>query len=106
VFGAENCALSLCFVVDGWFGGWAIFQQCHAVIYANQCCKKKGINMSTFSGVFEMWAMVFKFEHKKLSFIMLTATYGGALMIVAIFVLTLWGQSKGCVFPINDRTMR
>ena len=53
-----------------------------------------------------MWAMVFKFEHKKLSFIMLTATYGGALMIVAIFVLTLWGQSKGCVFPINDRTMR
>ena len=77
-----------------------------AVIYANQCCKKKGINMSTFSGVFEMWTMVFKFEHKKLSFIMLTATYGGALMIVAIFVLTLWGQSKGYVFPINDRTMR
>ncbi len=77
-----------------------------AVIYANQFCKKKGINMNTFSGMFEMWAMVFKFEHKKRSFIMLTATYGGALMVVAIFVLTLWGQSKGCVFPINDRTMR
>lgn len=77
-----------------------------AVIYANQCCKKKGINMNTFSGMFEMWAMVFKFEHKKLSLIMLTATYGGALMIVAIFVLTLWGQSEGCIFPINDRSIR
>lgn len=48
-----------------------------AVIYANQFCKKRGVNMNTFSGVFEMWAMVFKFEHKKLSFIMLTATMAG-----------------------------
>ncbi|MBV6286737.1 hypothetical protein [Pseudomonas aegrilactucae] len=77
-----------------------------AVLYANQYCKKKGVNMNTFSGMFEMWAMVFKFEEKKFSFIMLAATYGGALMVVAIFVLTLWGQGQGCVFPINDRSIR
>lgn len=77
-----------------------------AVIYANQFCKKRGVNMNTVSGMFEMWAMVFKFEQKRFSFIMLIATYGGALVGVSIFVLTLWGRSRGCDFPINDRSIR
>lgn len=77
-----------------------------SVIYANHCCKKKGINMNTFSGLFEMWGMVFRFENKKLSILMLTAAFGGLCVAVIILVLTLWGQSQGCIFPINDRSMR
>jgi hypothetical protein len=30
--------------------------------------------------MFELWGMVFKFESKKLSILMLTAAYGGAAM--------------------------
>jgi len=36
---------------------------------------------------------------------MLTAAYGGAVMGGVILVLTLWGRSKGCDFPINDNSI-
>lgn len=33
-----------------------------AVFYANAYCKKKGVDMNTFSGMFELWGMVFNVE--------------------------------------------
>ncbi|MCQ0166737.1 hypothetical protein DN388_07220 [Pseudomonas sp. S12(2018)] len=86
------------------FVGWLFLTV--SVIYANRCSKKKGINMNTFSGMLEMWGMVFRFEDKKLSIMLLTSAYGGAVLAIVILILTHWGQSQGCVFPINDRTMR
>jgi len=74
-----------------------------AVLYANSYSKKNGINMNTFSGMFEVWGKVFKFENKTLSILLLTAAYGGAAVGVVILVLTLWGQSHGCDFKINYR---
>lgn len=68
--------------------------------------QEKGINMNTFSGMLEVWGMVFRFENKKLSIMLLTSAYGGAVLAIVILILTHWGQSQGCVFPINDRTMR
>ncbi|OOW06391.1 hypothetical protein MF6396_01690 [Pseudomonas sp. MF6396] len=86
------------------FVGWLFLTV--SVIYANRCSKKKGINMNTFLGMLEMWGMVFRFENKKLSIMLLTSAYGGAVLAIVILILTHWGQSQGCVFPINDRTMR
>lgn len=72
-----------------------------AVLYANSFCKRNGINMNTFEGLFEMYRRVFKFENKQLSLIMLFAAYGGALLIMGVAGITFWGQSQGCDFHIN-----
>lgn len=72
-----------------------------AVFYANSFCKKNGIDMNTFEGLFEMYRRVFKFENKKLSLIMLFAAYGGALLIIGVAGITFWGQAQGCDFHIN-----
>lgn len=89
------------------------FLVCHLLGRSGECrllceriLQKKGVDMNTFSGMFELWGMVFKFESKKLSLLMLVAAYGGAFMGIVILGLTLWGRSKGCDFPINDRSIR
>ena len=39
-----------------------------AVLYANAYCKKNGVDMNSFSGKFELWGRVFKFESKNCLF--------------------------------------
>ncbi|KTC22863.1 hypothetical protein AO392_20785 [Pseudomonas putida] len=77
-----------------------------AVLYASAYSKKNGINMNAFSGMLEVWGKVFKFESRKLSILLLTAAYGGAAIGIVILALTVWGQSHGCDFKLNYRSMR
>lgn len=72
-----------------------------AVLSANAYCKKNGINMNTFEGMFEMYRRVFRFENKRLSILMLSTTYGGAVLMVGVAAITFWGQAQGCDFHIN-----
>lgn len=72
-----------------------------AVLCANSFCKKNGIDMNTFEGLFEMYRHVFKFENKKFSLLMLFTAYGGALLIMGVAGITFWGQAQGCDFHIN-----
>lgn len=62
-------------------------------------CKRKGIDFNTVSGMFEMYARIFKFEEKAFSIFMLCSMYGGALLGLVIFGVSIWAEGKGCVFP-------
>lgn len=72
-----------------------------AVLSANSCCKKNGINMNAFEGMFEMYRRVFRFEIRRLSILMLSTTYGGAVLMVGVAAITFWGQAQGCDLHIN-----
>lgn len=61
--------------------------------------KRKGIDFNTVSGMFEMYARVFKFEEKAFSILMLGCMYGGALLGLITFGVSLWAEGQGCVFP-------
>lgn len=62
-------------------------------------CKRKKINFNTFSGMFEMYVRIIKFEERKFSIQMLACMYGGALLMLIIIGVSLWAEGKGCVFP-------
>lgn len=76
-----------------WITFFSIF---FTVFYANSYCKKNGINMNTFPGLFEMYRRVFRFENKKLSWVVLTTVYGGALIGVGMIHLVFYARSRGC----------
>lgn len=67
---------------------------------ANSFCKRLGIDMNTFSGMFEMYRRVFKFESKAFSIVILVCMYGSAALILTVFGLTAWGTGQGCEFPL------
>lgn len=62
-------------------------------------CKKNNIDINTFSGMFEMYRRIFRFENKAFSILMLSCIYGGALMVFITIVITFWAEGKGCIFP-------
>lgn len=66
------------------------------VFYASSYCKKNGINMNTFPGLFEMYRRAFRFENKKLSLIVLVTVYGGTLAGVSMIFLVFYARSQGC----------
>lgn len=65
--------------------------------YANAYCKKNGINMNTLPGLLEMYRRVFRFENKRLSWIVLLTVYGGALVGIFMMFLVFYTRSQGCV---------
>jgi hypothetical protein len=70
-----------------------------AVFSGAYFCKKKGIDFNSFSGMFEMYSRIFKFEDKKISILILFCMYGGALLGIIIVGISFWAEGKGCVFP-------
>lgn len=70
-----------------------------AVFSGWRFCKKRNIDLNTFKGMFEMYSKVFKFEDKTFSILMLVCMYGGALLMMITIGISLWAESKGCVFP-------
>jgi hypothetical protein len=62
-------------------------------------CNRNNININTFSGMFEMYSRIFKFENKSFSILMLVCMYGGALIVFMAIGITLWAEGQGCVFP-------
>ncbi|EBU8262969.1 hypothetical protein DLF34_23730 [Salmonella enterica subsp. enterica serovar Stuttgart] len=62
-------------------------------------CKKRNININEFSGAIEMYRRVFKFENKIFSIFVIACMYGGALLVMTIFIISLWAEAHGCVFP-------
>lgn len=60
-------------------------------------CKKNNIN--SFSGLIEMYRRVFSFENKVFSIVVIICVYGGALVGLFLFGITLWAEGRGCVFP-------
>lgn len=73
-----------------------------SALYANYYCKRNGINMNTFPGLFELYRRVFRFESKKLSFVILFAILGGASMGVGMSFFLAYAKTLGCI--INIRT--
>lgn len=76
------------------------------VILAHRFCKRRGINMNTFCGMFEMYRRVFTFESKAFSITMLVCMYGSAALILAVYALTDWGVDHGCEFPLARNQVR
>lgn len=62
-------------------------------------CRKNNIDINSFSGMFEMYSRVFRFENKSFSILILSCMYGGAMLVIAIFCITLWAEGQGCIFP-------
>ncbi|WP_192938061.1 hypothetical protein [Rahnella sikkimica] len=62
-------------------------------------CKKRNIDINTFSGMFEMYRIIFSFKEKAFSLLMLFCIYGGAFIIFVTIGVSLWAEGKGCVFP-------
>lgn len=83
--------LVLYFIMWG-MGGMVVF---FAVIF----CKKNNININSFSGLIEMYRRVFAFENKVFSIVVIICVYGGALVGLFLFGITLWAEGRGCVFP-------
>ncbi|WP_175817954.1 hypothetical protein [Burkholderia diffusa] len=74
-------------------------------IYAiHRFCKRKGIDMNTFPGMFEMYRRVFAFEERAFSLLVLVCMYGSAVLGLMAIALTLWGAGQGCEFPIGRNT--
>jgi hypothetical protein len=69
------------------------------IFAAHRFCKKKGIDMNKFSGMFEIYRRVFKFEEKAFSILILVCMYGGALLVLTGAGVSIWAQGRGCVFP-------
>lgn len=63
-------------------------------------CRRRGIDMNKFSGMFEMYRRIFLFENKSFSIFMFLCMYGSAALILGIFFLTQWGVGQGCNFPL------
>lgn len=81
---------------------WSLFIMIFfTVFYANGYCKRNGINMNTFPGLFEMYRHVFMFKNKMLSCVVLVAVYGGALAGVGLASLVFYARSHGCVVNIT-----
>ncbi len=76
------------------------------VILAYHFCKSRGIDMNTFSGMFEMYRRVFTFESKAFSIAILVCMYGSAALILTVFTLTAWGVGHGCEFPLARNQAR
>ncbi|GHD97672.1 hypothetical protein GCM10011445_42690 [Pseudocitrobacter faecalis] len=70
-----------------------------SVVSGMRFCKKKGIDFNTFTGIFEMYAKVFRFEDKIFSVLMLICIYGGALLMLITICVSFWAEGQGCVFP-------
>lgn len=70
------------------------------VFYANAYCKRNGINMNTFAGLFEMYRHVFSFKNKMLSWVVLTTVYGGAAAGVGLASLVFYARSQGCALDV------
>ncbi|EBU8435000.1 hypothetical protein FZT81_22695 [Salmonella enterica subsp. enterica] len=83
--------LVLYFVMWG-MGGVVVF-------FAAIFCKKKNININSFCGLIEMYRRVFAFENKVFSIVVIICVYGGALVGLFLFGITLWAEGRGCVFP-------
>ena len=69
------------------------------VFYGVRFCKKNNIDMNTFSVMLEMYRRIFMFENKYFSILMLVCIYGGALLGLITFGVSLWAETQGCVFP-------
>lgn len=76
------------------------------VILAFHFCKRRGIDMNTFSGMFEMYRRVFTFESKAFSIAILVCMYGSVALILTVFALTAWGVGHGCEFPLARNQAR
>lgn len=46
-----------------------------------------------------MYRRVFSFENKVFSIVVIICAYGGALVGLFLFGITLWAEGRGCVFP-------
>lgn len=73
-----------------------------SALYAHSYCKKNGVDMNAFPGLFELYRRVFRFESKRLSAVILLAILGGAVMAVGMSFLISYAKDVGCV--INIRT--
>ncbi|EEM8340730.1 hypothetical protein PL246_23165 [Salmonella enterica] len=89
--GVKIARLVLYFVMWG-MGGVVVF-------FAAIFCKKNNININSFSGLIEMYRRVFSFENKVFSIVVIICVYGGALVGLFLFGITLWAEGRGCVFP-------
>lgn len=49
----------------------------------------------------EMYRRVFAFENKIFSIVVIICVYGGALVGLFLFGITLWAEGRGCVFPMK-----
>ncbi|ECA7920017.1 hypothetical protein EQG29_20305 [Salmonella enterica subsp. enterica serovar Chichester] len=87
----KTARLVLYFVMWG-MGGVVVF-------FAAIFCKKNNININSFSGLIEMYRRVFAFENKVFSIVVIICVYGGALVGLFLFGITLWAEGRGCVFP-------
>lgn len=81
-----------------WFLFGTVF---FTVFYANAYCKRNGINMNTFPGLFEMYRHVFLFKNKMLSCVVLTTVYGGAAAGIGLASLVFYARSQGCALDIE-----
>lgn len=70
-------------------------------IAAYRFCKKNGINMNTFPGLFEMYRQVFSFKNEAFSLFMLICTYGPIPFAFFIINLAQWSEGHGCIFLIK-----
>lgn len=83
---------------------WSAFAMMFfTVFYASAYCKRNGIDMNTFPGLLEMYTHVFLFKDKMLSYVVLTAVYGGALVGVGLISLVLYARSHGCEVNVVGR---
>lgn len=81
-----------CILLCGEWVGWLFF-------FAAIFCKKNNININSFSSLIEMYRRVFSFENKVFSIVVIICVYGGALVGLFLFGITLWAEGRGCVFP-------
>ncbi|EGG4121066.1 hypothetical protein SI35_24615 [Salmonella enterica] len=81
-----------CILLCGEWVGWLFF-------FATIFCKKNNININSFSGLIEMYRRVFSFENKVFSIVVIICVYGGALVGLFLFGITLWAEGRGYVFP-------
>lgn len=59
--------------------------------------------MNTFPGLLEMYRHVFLFKNKVLSYVVLTAVYGGAIVGIGLISLVLYARSHGCEVNVVGR---
>lgn len=70
-----------------------------SISYSFIFCRRKKIDMNTFSGIFEMYRHVFSFKDKIFSITILVCIYGGALLVFFTAGISLWAEGHGCIFP-------
>lgn len=68
------------------------------VMYMSRHAKSRGINFDSILGLIEVYRLVFTFDNKKFSVVVLSVLYGNMLLVLLGIVLFYWGRLQGCVF--------